>query len=336
MSTPSPLSGEPKGRNSSGTASTTLSAAGKAMTRDSSTAPLAEVVALQGSVTLGEVAIGGAVRVHNPALAAVASAAPQHLQDAQPGATSAEEAQQQPPRHKLVPQSTLLLQASPGYRHTHAPLPSAQLLQPSCTAKGEQQAPPLQEPEAHAEPKAQGAPGDAKGVGEGEGGGAEETGEWVAVADGEGVPVRVPVDVVEMEGVAVSVAVLVADAAGVEVSVAVKEVETEGVAVGVLLEDSVGDTLSVPVGVAEKEGVAVSVVVLVVESVGAAVRVLVVEMEGVAVSVVVLEIDIVGVAVGVLVGVGVAVWVVEGVAVRVVVLVRDFVGVDDGEQLAAL
>jgi hypothetical protein len=134
------------------------------MTRDSSTAPLAEAVALQGSVRLGGGAGGGAVEVQDPALAAVVPASPQHLQDAQPGATSAEEAQQQPPRHKLVPQSMLDPQASPGYRDTHAPLPAAQPLQPSCTAKGEQQTPPLQEPDAHAASALHAVPAAAAGL----------------------------------------------------------------------------------------------------------------------------------------------------------------------------
>ena len=188
--------------------------------RDSSTAPLAEVVALQRRVTLGSGA-GGAEEMQDPALAAVVSAAPQHLQDAQPGAISAEEAQQQPPtagRHRLVPQSTLLPQASPGYRHTHAPLPAAQSLQPSCTAKAEQQTPLLHEPEAHAASKVHEAPGATKLVRVGV---AVEVGvevsEGVAerggVADFEGVPVA------EREGVGVSEGVNVAEVEGVPVGV---------------------------------------------------------------------------------------------------------------------
>ena len=97
----------------SGTASATLSAKGKVMTRDSSRAPLAEVVALQGSVTLEGGEGGGAGEVQVPALAAVVPGALQHLQDMQPVTTSAEAAQQQP-WHMLVPQSMLDPQASPG------------------------------------------------------------------------------------------------------------------------------------------------------------------------------------------------------------------------------
>ncbi len=84
------------------------------MTRDSSRAPLAEEVALQGSVMLEGMEGGGAAgEVQVPALAAVVPGALQHLQVTQPGTTSAEAAQQQP-WHMLVPQSMLEPQTSPG------------------------------------------------------------------------------------------------------------------------------------------------------------------------------------------------------------------------------
>ena len=116
MSAPSLLRGAPTGRNMrGGEAADTLRSAGKAMTRDSSTLPLAEAVALQGRVVLE--GGGAAAERHTPAVAAVVAgggASPQQRQEAQPGVTSALEAQQQPPRHRLVPQSMLEAQASPG------------------------------------------------------------------------------------------------------------------------------------------------------------------------------------------------------------------------------
>ena len=97
--------------------------------------------------------------MHAPALAAVVDALAQQPHAVQPpGARSAEEAQQQPPAHRLVPQSALEVQVSPGDRGTHAPEPGRHAVQPSAAAAVLQQNP---ERHAHAvgEVVVQGAPG---------------------------------------------------------------------------------------------------------------------------------------------------------------------------------
>ena len=82
-----------------------------------------------------------------PAVAAGVDALAQHAHAAQPGASSAEAAQQQPPAQRLVPQSAAEAQASPGENSAHAPVPAAQAAHPARKAFGEQQKPPRPAPE---------------------------------------------------------------------------------------------------------------------------------------------------------------------------------------------
>ncbi len=77
----------------------TLNSAGKAMREEGATGPLALAVALQGRVT-GAAAAGKALQA--PAVAAVTEALAQHAHAPLPGVSSAEEAQQQPPRQAQV------------------------------------------------------------------------------------------------------------------------------------------------------------------------------------------------------------------------------------------
>ena len=112
-STPSVLRAAEAGRKSSGDASVTLSAGGNTMSEEVSTVAFAvEFVDVQGSVAFGA-GWGGAASRQVPALLAV-TFAPQHVHARQPEMESTEEEQQQPERHRLVPQSKLLAQASPG------------------------------------------------------------------------------------------------------------------------------------------------------------------------------------------------------------------------------
>jgi len=76
-----------------------------------------------------------------------------------PGVVTAAVEQQQPPRHRLVPQSKPLAQASPGDSSAHAPVPSAHAAQPACSAVARQQAPPRQPPEKQLALAVQAAPG---------------------------------------------------------------------------------------------------------------------------------------------------------------------------------
>jgi len=128
MSTPLALRGDAAGRNTSGEAPVTLAAAGKAITRDSATLAFNTVEALQGSVVLAMMA--EVVVLQTPAVAAVVEGEDQHVQEAQPPVFSAEEAQQQPPRHWLVPQSALEAQGSPGELSTQVPAPKWHAEQP--------------------------------------------------------------------------------------------------------------------------------------------------------------------------------------------------------------
>jgi len=121
----------------------------------------------------------------------------------QPGASSAEEAQQQPPAQRLVPQAELEAQGSPGEKRTQAPVPGRHAAQPSATAVALQQKPARHAPAAHAweAEGAQGAPGGRSGeaaleVPEGV---ADEDAlpvleeEWVAAAEVKAVEEAVPV-----------------------------------------------------------------------------------------------------------------------------------------------
>lgn len=107
MSMPTVLSGEVAGRKRSGTASVTLSTAGKAMTAEGATAASVDVFEVHARVALtigpgNDARSGGGVARQLPMSAAVAFGASQHLQEEQVGICSAEEEQQQPPAHKFV------------------------------------------------------------------------------------------------------------------------------------------------------------------------------------------------------------------------------------------
>jgi hypothetical protein len=101
---------------------------------------------------------------------AVVDALAQHAHAEQPGANNAEEAQQQPPAQRLVPQSAAEAQGSPGEKRTHEPVPGRQAAQPSAAAAALQQKPPRHAPAAHVcgTEGAQGAPGGCSGGAEGE------------------------------------------------------------------------------------------------------------------------------------------------------------------------
>ena len=132
----------------------------------------------------------------------------QHAHAVQPGTSSAEEAQQQPPAHKLVPQSALVAQASPGGSSVHAPVRRAQAEHPARAAAGEQQKPPRHAPEEQLEAAAQEEPGEALPGGGREGdvfavGVCDDEEIWESVGVGEddsdGVWVDESVPVVESE-----------------------------------------------------------------------------------------------------------------------------------------
>ena len=125
---------------------------------------LALEVVLQGSSVTGAAA---GVALQAPAVVAVVAALAQHAHAPQPGVSSAEEAQQQAPRHRLVPQSAAEAQASPGELSRQEPNAGEQVAQPCRAALGEQQKPPRHAKEAQKEEELQGAPG-----GSGPGGGA--------------------------------------------------------------------------------------------------------------------------------------------------------------------
>ncbi len=137
------------------------------------------VVLLQGSATAG---VGlAALYTHAPAVAAVVPALDQHVQPPQPATRSAPEAQQQPARHRSVPQSALAAHASPGECSRQVPVFARHVAQPCRAALGVQQKPPRQAPEAQPPWAAQGAPA---GAWEGEGVGAAAAGVGVGVEEG--------------------------------------------------------------------------------------------------------------------------------------------------------
>ena len=142
----------------------------------------------------------------------------QHAHAEQPGASSAEAAQQQPPAQRLVPQSAAEAQGSPGEKWTQAPVPGRHAAQPSAVAAAPQQKPARHAPEAHAcaAVGAQDAPGGSRGEVEGDAlgvpvGVAEEDAlpvpeeEKVTAAEVEAVPVREESGHGVGEGVGVSV-----------------------------------------------------------------------------------------------------------------------------------
>jgi hypothetical protein len=72
-------------------------------------------------------------------VAAVVDVLVQHAHAVQPGASSADAAQQQPPAQRLVPQSALDAQGSPGEKVSHVPEPGLHARQPSAVAAALQQ-----------------------------------------------------------------------------------------------------------------------------------------------------------------------------------------------------
>ena len=84
----------------------------------------------------------------DPAVAAVVFGSDQQAHAVQLSACSADGAQQQPPLHNDVVQSTAVEQASPGGLSTQKPEPAAHAMQPARAALLEQQKPPLQMPVA--------------------------------------------------------------------------------------------------------------------------------------------------------------------------------------------
>ena len=128
------------GRNTKGGGPVTFADAGKEITRERGTVALRDAVALQGRapVKLAEALVAEEV-VHAPAVEAVVAGEVQHAQEEQPSVCSAEEAQQQPPKHKLVPQSAFEAQASPGELRMQEPDPKLHAWQPCRAALGEQQ-----------------------------------------------------------------------------------------------------------------------------------------------------------------------------------------------------
>jgi len=219
-STPAVLRGAAAGRKRRGALSVTLSAAGKAMMEEGVTALLALEVALQGSSASGAAAAGAAL--HAPAVAAVVDALAQHSHAAQPGVSSAEEAQQQPPPQRFVPQSAFEAHASPGELSMQAPASRVQEAQPCRAALGEQQKPPRHARVEQKEEELQGAPG-------GSGPGGARLTEAVAVA----LPVRVPLGVRLLEGVPLGVGGEVPVAVPVRDRLPVVEGDAPGDSVGV-------------------------------------------------------------------------------------------------------
>lgn len=123
-----------------------LAEEGKVMRRDR------EVVVLRERVELhckGRVAVVEGVEVHCPAVSGEVEKAGvelKHWQDAHPGVSKAEEEQQHCPRHRLVAQSKLEAQVSPGEKVKQEPVAGAQRVHPMARAKALQQYPPKHPP----------------------------------------------------------------------------------------------------------------------------------------------------------------------------------------------
>ena len=101
----------------------------------------------------------GVEDAHAPAEAAVVAGVERHVHAVQPGAVSTEDAQQQPPRQRFVPQSNADAHASPGDASAHAPVLAVHVEHPSVTASALQHTPPRHAPEVHVSVNAQGEPG---------------------------------------------------------------------------------------------------------------------------------------------------------------------------------
>ncbi len=217
-----------------------------------------------------------------PAVAAVVDALAQQPHAAQPGTINAETAQQQPPRQRLVPQSALKAQGSPGGSSAHAPVKGVQAEQLARAAAGEQQKPARQRPAAQAASSAQGAPG-GWGVeafdGEGEGGGGRGAVGAAAVcvpvcvggAGPAAVAVVVAVAVAGLEAEAAAVAAALAVAVCMAVPVAA-DAEPVGVPLPVGGADAVANAVKEATAVTEGRAVEDAVAVAVGEPDGGAQR----------------------------------------------------------------
>jgi hypothetical protein len=125
--------------NTKGEGPVTLADAGKEITRESATVALRDNDVLQGRVMVNSLSVPAAVAVHMPAIDAVVCGDDQQVQEVHSEVERADEAQQQPPRHKLVPQSALEAQVSPGELSTQVPAPKWHAAQPCRAALGVQQ-----------------------------------------------------------------------------------------------------------------------------------------------------------------------------------------------------
>jgi hypothetical protein len=89
------------------------------MSREGDTIALSETVALHGSVTfVMEMAV---VELQSPAEDADVDGDERHVHDVHPTVCTAEDEQQQPLRHKFVPQSLPDTHVSPGEERRHEP-----------------------------------------------------------------------------------------------------------------------------------------------------------------------------------------------------------------------
>jgi hypothetical protein len=132
------LRGEAAGRYTRGEAPDTLLEGGKVMTRERATEAFRDTVLLQGRDALAKDDVVGR-EVQEPAVVAVVPFEDQQRQDRQPTVCTAEEEQQQPPRHRFDAQSKLEAQDSPGEYVRQEPEPGAQPVQPARRAVEEQQ-----------------------------------------------------------------------------------------------------------------------------------------------------------------------------------------------------
>ena len=118
MSTPWVFKGEVEGRKTRGVASDTLAEVGKVMTREREVREVFKERAVELQARERVVAL---VAEHAPAVEAVVVELARHVQAVHPVVFTAAEEQQQDPRHRLLPQSMLLAQASPGEYRAHSP-----------------------------------------------------------------------------------------------------------------------------------------------------------------------------------------------------------------------
>ena len=145
MSTLNVLIGATAEMNTSGVIPLVLAAEGKVMTRERSTV---EFNVPQGTDDSFSFKLKEDLE-HEPAVNAVVPLTPRHRHDEQPGVSSAEAEQQQPPRHTFVAQSNGDAQVSPGENVRHEPLCIEQVEQLRSADEGEQQNPPRQAPDVH-------------------------------------------------------------------------------------------------------------------------------------------------------------------------------------------